>query len=157
MIINLNMLPKYLDEVIDIPEDFYTNMDISSISPIHIKGIIKNNLSNETEISLEVEGTIKIPDAITNEIITYPLAFSLNEVLEEHIGENEKYFEKSQNTLDIIEFLWENIVLEVPTFLTNSSGTQIAGEGWQLNGESGNKDEIDPRMEKLSDIFKGGE
>ena len=68
----------------------------------------------------------------------------------------QKFFEKSKNTLDKLEFLWENIVLEVPISLTNNSGTTLRGEGWELNNDS-DEDEIDPRLAKLNDLFKGGE
>ena len=67
-----------------------------------------------------------------------------------------KYFEKNQNILDIIEFLWENIVLEVPISYTNASGTHLSGQGWELNSKN-EDDGLDPRFEKLNELFKGGE
>ena len=67
-----------------------------------------------------------------------------------------EFYEKNKNILDINEFLWENIVLEVPISLTKKSGTNIKGNGWELNKKS-NEEEIDPRLAKLNEIFKGGE
>ena len=95
-------------------------------------------------------------DAITNEPIEYPLNIEIAENIEEFNEDLTKNYEKNQNTLDIIEFLWENIVLEVPIRITNEAGVQKSGDGWELNGKS-NAENIDPRFEKLSELFKGGE
>ena len=78
------------------------------------------------------------------------------EILEENDENLTKYFEKSQNILDIIEFLWENIVLEVPIRVTNTTGVHLKGQGWELNSEK-KDDGLDPRFEKLNELFKGGE
>ena len=37
-----------------------------------------------------------------------------------------------QNMLDIIELLWENIILEVPISLTKSPNLELKGDGWVL-------------------------
>lgn len=52
---------------------------------------------------------------------------------------------KSQNMLDIIEFLWENIVLEVPIRVTGSAGVNMKGNGWELNSKN-EDDGLDPSL-----------
>lgn len=156
MKINLNLLPINIDEKVTIPKEFYMGSSIKDLSEVNVKGIIKYNLSDEVEIILDVDGTMLLNDAITNEPIKYPFSIKIDEILSENDANNEKYYEKSQNTLDKLEFLWENIVLEVPIRLTNSSGVNLKGNGWELNSKK-DDDGIDPRFEKLNDIFKGGE
>lgn len=156
MKINLNLLPKEINEELIITKNYYELSDIKDLSPVKVLGIIKYNASDEIAINLNVSGTMKLTDAITNDLIDYPFSFEIDEILESLEGESEKYFEKNQNILDIIEFLWENIVLEVPIRITNEENVHLSGEGWELNNVS-SKDEIDPRLQELSKIFKGGE
>ena len=156
MKINLNLLPINLDEYVEIPKEYYENTSIKDLSSINVKGIIKYNLSDEVEIILDVSGEMILADAVTNEDINYPFSFKIDEILEENDVNNQKYYEKSQNTLDKLEFLWENIVLEVPIRVTESAGANLRGEGWELSSKN-NSDGLDPRFEKLSELFKGGE
>ena len=119
MKINLNLLPKVFDEDIIIPEDFYKGTSIKDLSKVKVVGSIKYNVIDEVVIDLDVSGEMLLIDAITNEPIKYPFSIKILENLAE-IDENDaKYLEKSKNILDIIEFLWENIVLEVPIRITN--------------------------------------
>ena len=46
--------------------------------------------------------------------------------------------------------------MEVPIRATKHSDTELNGEGWKLKNDSSKK-EIDPRLEKLQELFKGGE
>ena len=156
MKINLNMLPYKINEEVTIPESFYKNTDIKKIDKLKVEGIIKYNSADEVEAILNVKGSMTLVDAITNEPIEYPLNIEIAENIEEFNEDLTKNYEKNQNTLDIIEFLWENIVLEVPIRITNEAGVQKSGDGWELNGKS-NVENIDPRFEKLSELFKGGE
>jgi uncharacterized metal-binding protein YceD (DUF177 family) len=57
-----------------------------------------------------------------------------------------------------MEFLWQNIVLEVPIRYTKSDADNLKGDNWQVISDNNNEEEIDPRMQKLYDYFnKGGE
>lgn len=154
--INLNLLPVSLDEVINFPESFYENTLIKRLEGIHVKGIIKYNLSDEVELDLQVTGNMILNDAITLEEVAYPLDIHISGLLADYLEENGNYLEKNQNILDKLEFLWENIVLEVPISFTKQSGVKLSGNGWELNSDK-KEDDIDPRLAKLNDLFKGGE
>lgn len=145
--INLNVLPIEIDDFYEIPREFYENTSIVELSKVMVKGLIKYNLSDEVEVNLEVSGVMKLNDSVTNELIDYPFSLKIEENLQEIDG-------NCENTLDIIEFLWENIVLEVPIAVTNSSGAKLSGDGWCLNREDNN---INPEFAKLSELIKGGE
>lgn len=156
MKVNLNMLPYEINEEIVFPESFYINSEIKKLNSVKVSGKIDYNLTDEIEINLDISGIMIIKDSITNEDVEYPFSFKIEELLENFDGESEKYYEKSKNILDIIEFLWENIVLEVPISYTKVKDAHKKGEGWELNNEEP-QDDVDPRMAKLSEIFKGGE
>ena len=149
--IDLNILPRYIDEDIEFSSNYYENTDIIRLENIHIKGDIDYNLSDELEINLKVTGKMILSDSITLEEIAHPINIDINEELDK----SAKYYKNEQNTLDKLEFLWENIVLEIPISLTRNSGVNLKGEGWELNREE--QDEINPELAKLKDIFKGGE
>lgn len=149
--INLNFLPEHLDEDITFPEEFYENTDIIRLEDIHVVGDVFYNLSDEIEANIRITGKMILKDAITLEEISKNLDIDIVEILEK----TAKYYKKEQNTLDKLEFLWENIVLEVPISLTKSSGINLKGEGWELNRDE--EDDINPELAKLKDIFKGGE
>ena len=59
----------------------------------------------------------------------------------------------SKNILDIIPILWENIVLEVPIRLTTSDNVKLSGDGWSLNADDNDFDDIDPRLAKLKEVL----
>ena len=78
---------------------------------------------------MNVKGKMKINDSVTLEEIWYPFDIEINEKLEEFV-------ENNQNSLDIIEVLWQNIVVEVPlryTLVKNYDEYQ--GDGWKLVSE----------------------
>lgn len=154
--INLNLLPVELDEDVTFPKEFYANTAIRDLKDFHIKGSIYYNLSEEVTIDIHVTGKMILTDAITLEDVPYPIDIDIAETLADLSQESEQYLEKNKNILDKLEFLWENIVLEVPISFTNSSGKNLKGEGWELNKES-DEEEINPQLAKLKDLFKGGE
>ena len=59
--------------------------------------------------------------------------------------------------LDIMELLWQNIVLEVPIRYTKSDADNLKGDNWEVLNAEEKQEEIDPRMQKLLDYYKGGE
>jgi len=88
-------------------------------------------------------------DSVTLEEIPYEFDFIIDDVVDETcINE--------QNMLDIMELLWENIVLEVPIRYTKSDAEDLKGDNWEVLSDN-KEDKIDPRMQKLYDYYKGGE
>ncbi len=154
--LNLNILPIYLDEDVFFDPKYYENTAVVDLKDFHIKGVIKYNLGDEIEIDLHVTGKMYLVDAITLERVIYPIDLKIQENLSETGDESAKYYEKSKNTLDKLEFLWENIVLEVPISFTSSPGVSMSGDGWELNGGYDEEDKNTP-LAKLNDLFKGGE
>ena len=159
MIINLSKIPETgleIDADVTLSKELYKNADILDLQNVHIMGNVKYDYENHLVLELQVKGEFQLEDAITLEPIVYPFTCEVEEKLEnisEYCG---KFYEKSKNTLDISEILWENIVLEIPISATNSSSEDLTlqGEGWELVNE--NKKKIDPRLEKLTELFKDG-
>ena len=155
MIIDLNEL-NYKDEILidlKVEKDDRLDKRILDLKDTTLKGKIYTNDYN-TYINLNIKGIMHLEDSITLEPIEYPFSIEIDDNLEE-IKENfTSCFDNLKNTLDILEFLWENIVLEVPIGYTHNEDAKMSGNGWEL-GEYDNNTGIDPRLEKLKELLKG--
>ena len=159
MILNLNTIPIEGLEVnadVSFSKDFYEKSTINAIKSCHVVGNVHFDYENNFVLDLKVKGIFLLNDAITLEEIEYPFECEIEEKienLEEFCGH---FYEKSKNTLDIREILWENIVLEIPISVTNAreSDLTLKGEGWSL--ANGKEQEIDPRFEKLRELLDEG-
>ena len=124
-LLNLEVKEILINQEVSFDESFLVDSKIKGIGPVTVKGRV--HLSNEQLIlEANLEGVMKIEDSISLEIISYPFSFEI----EENIEEKQLKYEK---TLDIIDILWQNIVLEVPlkqTEVTDFSDYQ--GDGWKL-------------------------
>ncbi len=159
MLINLSKIPStgmLLDETITLPKEQYKNASILDIKNLHIKGNISYDYENNLSIAIEANGDFLLEDAITLEAILYPFSCKIEEKIENIEETCGSFYEKSKNTLDISEILWENIVLEIPIRATNmkSEDLNLQGSGWELAKEE--KDKIDPRLEKLTELLEEG-
>ena len=89
-----------------------------------------------------------IPDSITLDTVTYPFTIEYSDFIDENSLKNE-------NMLDILAFLWENIVLEIPLQFTKEVDySKFQGNGWRLISEEELKKENNPFNELLNDIEK---
>ena len=161
MDIDLSLLHSKTKEEIDItntytiPKEYYESTIVEKAENIKVTGKVYMNSSiddadeEEDYIKAKIEGDIILTDSISLEPVSYPISIDFDDILEQNC-------KKDENTLDIFQFLWENIVLEVPIRITKSTGVSLHGDGWQLN-EDENKDKMDPRFQKLDEFFKGGE
>ncbi|MCI9280525.1 MAG: DUF177 domain-containing protein [Bacilli bacterium] len=159
MNINLSKIPEIglnVDENIVLNKELYEKTEIEEIKNLHIKGSIRYDYEGNLNLNLEAQGIFILPDALTLEPIDYPFTSQIDEKIEnieEYCG---SFYEKSKNSLDISEILWENIVLEIPISITNhkSEDLLLKGNGWELVNE--NKEEIDPRLAKLKELLDEG-
>lgn len=151
MIIDLNMVntkPLTIGEVVDFPETFLNGTDIRKLDNIKVTGLIKLNDNSEYEYQLKITGIMVLPNSYTLE--DYPYEFNIE--VDEIVDESAIFFDKLKNTLDIMEILWQNIVLEVPIRVGEDNGTLKNGEGWEL--VSDNTKKIDPRLAKLEELLE---
>ena len=118
-------------EIIDISGIYYFNEkfnypEIMQTFPVEVEGFITNNAFQTIHIRCLIKTKIKILDSITLEEIIYPINLEVDEDID-------KIYIKNENSLDILAFLWENIVLEVPMYFTEVKDiSKIHGDGWKL-------------------------
>ena len=155
MEIDLSLLHSNTVEDIDISgtyeldKSYYENTDIKNLSKINLDGKVIRKENEEYELDDYIECTITgemtIPDSITLNDVNYPFTIEYDDF----IGENDL---KNENMLDILAFLWENIVLEIPLqFTLEEDYSKFQGDGWRLISEEELKVENNP----FNDLLKG--
>ena len=103
-----------IDEVISYNKDYLSNSGILKLDDVKAVGSIYVDYEKNNVIELKVKGTMMITDAITTEAVPYDFEIEIEEILE-----------NSLKTLDLIEFLWHYIVLEIPIMYTTSDPHEL--------------------------------
>lgn len=118
-----------LDEDVIFNEETYHLPEIKELKSVHLNGSIELDENEEVILTGNLTGTMTILDSISLEEVDYNFSSELEENLEEII-ENDK------NSIDIIDILWQNIVLEVPLRYTEVTDySNYSGDGWRLISE----------------------
>jgi len=87
-----------------------------------------------------------LEDSISLDPIDYPFSMEIEEELED-------FSEKMENTLDITDILWQNIMLEVPLRVSNVENfNEYQGDGWRLVDEDSIKNTNNP-FKELKDMM----
>lgn len=133
-----------------ISEEYFGSTDVLALDDIKVAGKIYRGVSEDDidefqdYITCTITGSMTIEDSISLEPIDYPFSIEYDDILEENCKKNE-------NTLDIFQFLWENIVLEIPLQFTKVKDlSKFHGDGWRLIRE----DELKTSNNPFSDLLK---
>ena len=103
-----------IDETIDYSKEYLENTDIISLNNVKVQGSIYVDYEKNNVIELNVLGTMILTDAITTDLVPYDFTIKIAENLE-----------NSLKTLDLIEFLWHYIVLEIPIRYSTSDAQEL--------------------------------
>jgi uncharacterized metal-binding protein YceD (DUF177 family) len=149
MEIDLNFSDEYeLNEVVNIPKEYISIDKVKKLDNIKVVGKIYYSVDDNVSIKADISGTMILEDDISLDDIEYPFSIKYDDIIEENLINDE-------NRLDLFEFLWENIVLEVPlkfTKVTNLS--EFHGDGWKLVSEDEQSLENNPFHDLLKDFDK---
>lgn len=131
---------------------YFVGTDIIELKEINVIGKIYLDEGPDGSlidyIDASIKGTMIVLDSISLEKIEYPFSIEYNDACEENCKKNE-------NTLDIFQFLWENIVLEVPLQFTKVEDlSKFHGDGWKLVSEEELRNTNNPFSELIKDIEK---
>ena len=136
--------------------DTYKEVGILDLKNLHVTGDISLNSVSMLAVNLTVTGIMVIPDSVTTEPVEYPFTSKIEEEYDINDENFLEYYQKTQNILDIMKILWENIVLEVPMRFTLAKDAHLSGDGWSLGEEENKDDQIDPRLAKLAELLDNG-
>ena len=135
-----------------IPKEYFENTDVIALNEIKVEGKIYQGISEDdpeetTEyIKCKITGEMTVADSISLEPVEYPFSIEYDDIIEENC-------KKSENILDIFQFLWENIVLEIPLQFTKVKDlSKFHGDGWKLISEDELKSSNNPFNDLLKDF-----
>lgn len=118
-----------IDEDFNIESTFLEESDILGLSNLHFTGEIVEKSDNSINLNGTLSGTMMVEDAISLDEIPYDFSSEIDENLEE-------FLKNGENTIDILDILWQNIVLEVPIRHTKVTDFEkFSGDGWKLIDE----------------------
>ena len=142
---SINISGKY-----EIDSSYYQSSDIIKLSSIDVVGEIiekESDFGTNDYITCKISGNMILLDSVSMEEVSYPFSIEYDDFIEENCLLDE-------NILDIFEFLWENILLEVPLHYTKVKDIhEFHGDGWKLIRE----DEVrnnNPFYDLLKDVEK---
>ena len=135
-----------------IPKEYFESTDVIALNEIKVEGKIYQNVSEDDPdelveyINCKITGEMTIADSISLEPVEYPFSIEYDDIIEENC-------KKSENILDIFQFLWENIVLEIPLQFTKVKDlSKFHGDGWKLISEDELKSSNNPFNDLLKDF-----
>ena len=144
-----------IDSTISFGEEYLQVSEIKKLDDIKVSGRIYYSLTKEVIFAGNVKGNMTLVDGYSGDLINYPFNIDLDEILADFSEEDEKKGKKPQNSLDLKEVLWENIVLEVPIVVSKDNEVKTKkGEFWEVRDENSKKD--DPRLECFRTLLDEG-
>lgn len=129
-----------INEEITIPEEYYT-YDIKSISPVKLDGYIYLDELDNLSINLNVKCDLTLKSSISLNDVDFPININIDEL--DFDDENKKI----TNSIDLIPIIWQNILIEIPIRVTDSSNDE------NISDKYIKKEEIDERLSKLKDFL----
>ncbi len=129
-----------INEEITIPEEYYT-YDIKSISKVKLNGYLYLNEIDELSINLNVKCDLTLKSSISLNDVDFPININIDEL--DFDDENKKV----TNSIDLIPIIWQNILIEIPIRVTDSSNDE------NISDKYIKKEEIDERLSKLKDFL----
>ena len=134
-----------------IPKEYIYEESVLEVNNIKVEGKIYLKEIDENDylddyLECNIKGIIKVKDSISLEPIDLDIDIEYNDFIEE-------IYKKDENTLDILQLLWENIVLEVPLQFTRVEDlSKFHGDGWKLISEEELKHSNNPFSDLLKDF-----
>jgi len=123
-----------IDDYLDIPNENLEDTTIKALKDIKFKGTISKLYDDSYEITGTITGIMILPDDITLESVDYKFKSEIEEKFSEFEKNKEKSLEIIKNRLDITEFLWQNILVEIPLKVVSEKNQNLSlkGNGWRL-------------------------
>ena len=143
MNINLGSLCNNLESEININnkliinDNLLKNVSIKELVNTYFEGKITRIDDYNFSIVGILKGTMILPDDITLENVNYDFSIKIDEIFGQKTENSENNLEIVQNTIDILPFLWQNIIVEIPLKVVSEKNQNktIEGNGWRLISE----------------------
>ena len=127
-----------VDETLSYSSDFLKDTEIIRLDNVKVFGNLTSDIEFNCLVNLKVTGEMIIHDAVTYEEVPYKFMIDI----EENLG-------NSLKSLDLFEFLWHYIILEIPLRYTLSEQVPIENENYRVISE----EEYNNKNNPFKDFF----
>ncbi len=126
-----------LDIDVSFNDELLKETSIRKLNNTKFQGVINKLYDDEYEITGVLSGIMILPDDITLEDTEYSFSTEIEEKFIENEDSNDNNLIIMQNKLDITDFLWQNILVEIPMKVKNkkNENLKLQGDGWRLTTE----------------------
>ena len=116
------------------PMELVKGSQIRKLNDVKFEGNIVKLCDGDYQIAGKLAGEMILPDDITLEDVSVNFSSDIEENFSGNCKQEEKNLEIIQNRLDITEFLWQNILVEIPLKVVSekNKGLTMEGNGWRL-------------------------
>ena len=145
-----------IDISVNYSEEQLKNVNIRSLKNASFSGKIRKLYDDEYELEGILSGIMVLADDITLEDVDYEFSISiLDNFGEEFDSESDNNLQIINNNLDISEFLWQNIVLEIPSKVVSEKSRHInlKGNGWRFVTEEELENEKEKHLDEIDKKF----
>ena len=144
-----------VDINVNIDRELYKDTEIRNLIDVKFVGKIVKVCDDTYNISGKLTGIMILPDDITLEDVNYSFDTDIDEDIEENCEIDENSLKIIQNRLDITDFLWQNILVEIPSKVKNPKNDNLTleGNGWRLVTEDEINIGSNSPLSELSKIF----
>lgn len=144
-----------VDEHYSFSEEELKNSGILELNDIHITGNISLDAFDELEVSLNLMGKMILPCSVTLKPVECKINVQIEQNVNDFIEETGENSIISENTLDILPIIWENILMEIPMKVVSKDVSDMtkSGNGWKVIDHYEQDEETNPELEKLKDLL----
>lgn len=141
-----------IDMPLEIEEEKLKNTNIRHIKNTSFIGNISKNDEMYT-LSGSIQGTMVLSDDMTLEDVDYDFDIKIDEKFMEFSDDLENNLKIINNSLDIFPFLWQNILLEVPSKVRKTGqNPKLSGDNWKVITED-ELETINKSLSSLKELF----
>lgn len=144
-----------IDESIDIEDEYLKETSVRKLKDVKFEGTITKLYDSDYEIDGKLYGKMILPDDITLEDVEVNFDTDIEEKFNIINNQYDNNLKIIKNILDIKEFLWQNILVEIPMKVVNEQNKNITleGNGWRLITEEELKDGNKSPFSELKEKF----
>ena len=155
-LVNGSVFEVSIDGEVVIPVDYLNGTSIRRLFNTSFHGKLLRLSDSDYQLCGNLEGVMVLPDDITLEDVDYSYDIRLEEDFSEFDKDSD--LQIIQNRLDITDFLWQNILVEVPLKVKNDKNEHLTleGDGWRFITEDDLKKSNDSPFDELSKMFDSG-
>lgn len=137
-----------INEQINVDDNLLKQSNIKKLENTYFKGRIFKDYEDNLVLEGTIQGIMILPDDITLEDVNYEFKTDIYEYIEQ-------VFEIDKNSIDIFDYLYQNILVEVPLKVRgNNDNITLKGDGWQLITEEEYQNKSNKPFSDLSKLLE---